>query len=111
MTTPEDRPKKPVEKKVTASTVAAYLVSVALLTVLGTVQDNPLLVSGLPDLLEAILLSAIPALVTFVAGFAAKHTDRPDLAPVPPPVPPTVTRPQRIDPDPFDKPGRDPYGP
>jgi hypothetical protein len=82
---PRTPAKKPVEKKVTVATVATYLGVTAVLAVLGTVQDNPLLVEGLPNLLEALLLGAIPALITFVSGYQTRHTTRQDLGEVPPP--------------------------
>lgn len=84
--------KGPIEKKVKASTVAAYLASVAALAIVGTVSDNPMLVAGLPDLAEALLLPLLPALATLFAGYKAQHTPRPDLAPdeTAPPVPPSL---------------------
>lgn len=80
----EERTKKPIEKKVKAGTAATYLVSVAALAVIGAVSDNPLLISGLPDLLEALILPILPALAAFAGGYRAKHTPRPDLEPVDP---------------------------
>lgn len=66
----------PVEKKVTAASVAAYLGSTGLLAVLTAVQDNAGLVSGLPDGIEPFVLALIPTALTFVGGWAAKHTPR-----------------------------------
>ncbi|MEU0716848.1 holin [Streptomyces lavendulocolor] len=66
----------PVEKKVTAATLAAYLASTGLLAVLTAIQDNAGLVSGLPDALEPFALALIPTAVTFVGGWAARHTPR-----------------------------------
>jgi hypothetical protein len=71
----------PVETKVKASTVAAYLASTGLLAVLAALQDDAGLVSGLPDWSEPLVLSPIPALITFVSGWAAKHTPRPRPVP------------------------------
>lgn len=71
--------KKPIETKVKAGTAATYLASVAALAVIGAVSDTPLLISGLPDLLESIILPVLPALVAFFAAYKAKHTPRPDL--------------------------------
>lgn len=75
----------PVEKKVKAATIATYLGSVVILAVLGVVSSDPLLISGLPDWIEAILISVLPALVTFFTAYRTAHTPRPgDAAPVTP---------------------------
>ena len=66
----------PVEKKVTAASVATYLGSTGLLAVLTAVQDNTGLVAGLPDALEPFVLAVVPTAIAFVAGWAAKHSPR-----------------------------------
>ncbi|MDJ0461545.1 holin [Streptomyces sp. H27-C3] len=66
----------PVEKKVTFATVAAYLGSTGLLAILTAVQGDAGLVAPLPDPAEPFVLALIPASITFVAGWAAKHTHR-----------------------------------
>lgn len=66
----------PVEKKVKAATVATYLGSVIVLAVLGAVSSNPLLISGLPDWIEAVVIPVIPALVTFFTAYRTAHTPR-----------------------------------
>lgn len=66
----------PIETKVKAATLAAYLGSTALLAVLTAVQDQPELVSWLPAWLAPFLLAVIPAAVTAVAGYQARHTPR-----------------------------------
>ncbi|MEU0369114.1 holin [Streptomyces sp. NPDC006283] len=66
----------PVEKKVTVASVATYLGSTGLLAVLTAVQDNAGLVAGLPDGIEPFVLALIPTALTFVSGWAAKHTPR-----------------------------------
>jgi hypothetical protein len=76
MTTPVTIP-APVEKKVKAATIATYFGSVAILAILGAVSNNPLLISGLPDWIEAIVIPVIPALVTFFTAYRTKHTPRP----------------------------------
>lgn len=76
MTTPVTTP-APVEKKVKAATLATYFGSVALLAVLGAVNSDPLLISGFPDWIEAILIPVLPALVTFFTAYRTKHTPRP----------------------------------
>lgn len=71
----------PIEKKVKAATVATYVGSVIILAVLGAVSSNPLLISGLPDWIEAILIPVIPALVTFFTAYQTEHTPRPEDVP------------------------------
>lgn len=79
MTTPVTTP-APIEKKVTAATIATYFGSVVMLAILGAVSSNPLLISGLPDWIEAILIPVIPALVTFFTAYRTAHTPRPEDA-------------------------------
>lgn len=66
----------PVETKVKASTVGAYLSSFGLLEVLVEVQDHPLVIGFLPDALEPFVLALVPAAIAFVAGWKARHTPR-----------------------------------
>lgn len=66
----------PVEKKVTAASVATYLGSTGLLAVLGTVQDNARLVEWMPDGLSPFVLALVPTAIAFVSGWRAKHTPR-----------------------------------
>lgn len=68
----------PVETKVKAAAWATYLGLVALLAVLNAVADANL-VAVLPDLVEVFVAPILPALITFVAGWTAKHTRRYDL--------------------------------
>ncbi|MFI2033741.1 holin [Streptomyces bottropensis] len=71
-------PSAPIEKKVKAATAVAYLVSVAGLSVLGAVTNNPSLVSSMPDGLEPFVLALVPAASAAIAGWAAPHTPRSD---------------------------------
>lgn len=66
----------PVEKKVTAASAATYLASTGLLAILAAVQDNARLVGWLPDSLAPFVLALVPTAVTFVSGWAARHTPR-----------------------------------
>ncbi|MDQ3431394.1 MAG: holin [Actinomycetota bacterium] len=66
----------PIERKVTAGTIAAYLGSTGLLAILTTVQGDAGLVSGLPDYAEPFVLALVPASITAVAGWVARHTPR-----------------------------------
>lgn len=71
-------PSAPIEKKVKAATAVAYLVSVAGLSVLGAVTNDPSLVSSMPDGLEPFVLALVPAASAAIAGWAAPHTPRSD---------------------------------
>jgi hypothetical protein len=66
----------PVEKKVSVATLGAYLGSTGLLAILTAVQNDAGLVAGLPDALEPFLLALIPTAITFVGGWATRHTPR-----------------------------------
>lgn len=66
----------PVEKKVKASTVAAYLGSTGLLAVLAAVQGDSRMVEWMPDWLSPFALGLVPGAITGVSGWAAKHTPR-----------------------------------
>jgi len=68
----------PVETKVKAASIAAYLGLVALLAILNAVSDANL-ISGLPDVVEVFAAPLIPTAIAYVAGYVAKHTPRPDL--------------------------------
>ncbi|MGW1930684.1 holin [Streptomyces sp. NPDC001919] len=67
---------KTIETKVTASTVAAFLASTGLLAILAAVQDNARLLSFMPDAVSPFVLALVPTALTFVSGWAAKHTPR-----------------------------------
>ncbi|MEV1063366.1 holin [Streptomyces sp. NPDC050263] len=66
----------PVEKKVTAATAAAYVGSTGLLASLEAVPDHAELVGWMPSALAPFVLALVPAAITFVSGWAAKHTPR-----------------------------------
>lgn len=69
----------PIEKKVKAASALTYLASVAGLAVLGTVTDDPSLISSMPDALEPFILGLVPAASAAIAGWAAPHTPRSDV--------------------------------
>jgi hypothetical protein len=71
--------KPSVERKVTAATAGSYLGLLALLTVLQTVNADLDLIAFLPDWLESLSIPLLPGLITYVSGYKAKHTARPDL--------------------------------
>ncbi|MFJ2675115.1 holin [Streptomyces sp. NPDC087525] len=66
----------PVEKKVTAASVATFLASTGLLAILAAVQDDARLISFLPDGLSPFVLAIVPTAIAFVSGWAAKHSPR-----------------------------------
>ncbi|MGQ5656753.1 holin [Streptomyces sp. EKR5.2] len=66
----------PVEAKVTAATATSYLTSAGLLAVLAAVQDNARLLDPLPDWISPLVLSIIPGILTFGAGWEARHSPR-----------------------------------
>jgi hypothetical protein len=70
-----------VETKVWYATAGAYLAGVAALGIVNavTADDNALLVAALPDALEMFVLPSVPAVVSFISGWVARHTPRPDL--------------------------------
>jgi hypothetical protein len=79
----------PVETKVQASTVAAG-VSCLTLWVLGRYVFK----GAVPDVVASWMYALVPGALTFVAGYFARHTPRPDLPPVlPVSVPPSPPAP------------------
>ncbi|MFF1960983.1 holin [Streptomyces sp. NPDC058220] len=66
----------PVEKKVSFATAGAYLGSTGLLGSLAVIQDDARLLEWMPDGLTPFVVALIPAAITFVAGYRAKHTPR-----------------------------------
>lgn len=68
-------PKAPVEAKVTAATIAAVAVGVVITVLNAAVADDQLL-GALPPWLQGILTVVVPPLVTFLAGWKARHTPR-----------------------------------
>ncbi|MFI2300193.1 holin [Actinacidiphila glaucinigra] len=65
-----------IETKVKAATSAAYLASTGLLAVLAAVQDHARLLDPLPDSLSPFVLAIVPTLLTFAAGWKARHSPR-----------------------------------
>lgn len=76
---PEPTYSRPVETKVKAMTLTAYLSGVAGMAVLQAVADAPSMIAFLPDWVEAITLPLLPTALSAVAGWKARHTPRPDL--------------------------------
>jgi hypothetical protein len=76
----------PVEKKVQASTGAAAVSGLALWALGHYVFKD-----GVPDVVASWIYVLVPSVLTFAAGYLAKHTPRP--APVPPRPPKTLIPP------------------
>lgn len=66
------------EAKVVASTLASAATG-AVIGVLNDVETNNTLLDPIPHALQIVMLVAIPTAVTFLAGWRAKHTPRPDI--------------------------------
>lgn len=65
----------PVEAKVKAATTATFLVSL-LLAVLNAVQADSSLLGPLPTWLQSVVIAVVPTAITFLSGWAARHTPR-----------------------------------
>ena len=68
----------PVERKVAWASIATYVGSAAGVAALQAVTDAQL-VTALPDILEPLVLALLPAASTFLGGYKARHTPRPDI--------------------------------
>jgi hypothetical protein len=67
----------PIETKVKASTGAALLVGLAV-AFLNWAQGDSQLMGSLPPWLQALAVLVVPPVVTFLSGWKASHTPRPD---------------------------------
>ncbi|MFD9903943.1 holin [Streptomyces sp. NPDC059063] len=65
----------PVETKVTVAAVTSYVTSAFMLVGLAVLDDGRL-VEMLPDWLSPFVMAVAPALLTFRAGWQARHTPR-----------------------------------
>jgi len=86
----------PVERKVQASAAAAAGSGLALY-VLGRYVFK----GAVPDVVASWVYAIIPGLLTFAAGYLARHTPRPDIttpAPAAPPPPPAGAGPPETGP-------------
>lgn len=74
-------PAGPVEKKVTWASGAAALSGFAVDAIANALRDtdHALLFAGLPEWLEPLLVALLAGLPSFLAGYQAPHTHRPDL--------------------------------
>lgn len=71
-----------IETKVKASTAGTFLVSAAIAVLNQTAGDDALM-GSLPGWAQTLALLAVPSAVTFLSGWKARHTARPDLSPPP----------------------------
>lgn len=80
-----------VELKVIAATLAATAAGVGV-EILNEVQADHSLLGPVPAWAQGLILVLVPPAATFLAGWKAKHTPRPDLTPavVPPTAPPAA---------------------
>lgn len=69
---------EPVETKVKAATGAAVAVGLTV-ALLNWIQGDSQLLGPLPAWAQAIVAVVLPPVVTFLSGWQASHTPRPDL--------------------------------
>ncbi len=67
-----------IEAKVIAATIGSFVIS-AVIAWLNAAEQDPHLLGALPTWVQTLLIAVIPAVVTFLAGYQAAHTPRPDL--------------------------------
>lgn len=67
----------PIEKKVSWATAGSFAVSLVIAILNGTAGNNQLL-GSLPGWAQSFLIVVGPSLATFLSGYFAKHTPRPD---------------------------------
>lgn len=68
-------PNAPVEKKVSAATIASLAAALAI-TLLNATVGNADLMGSTPAWLQHLATLIVPPLVTFLGGYAARHTPR-----------------------------------
>jgi hypothetical protein len=68
----------PVEPKVVFATAASALITFLITAVSNGLQneDHGVLLTGIPDILEPLVITGITALATFLSGWWAKHQHR-----------------------------------
>lgn len=65
----------PVEAKVKAATSATFVVSLVIAVLNAVVADDGLL-QPLPSWLQPLVIALVPAAITFLSGWNARHTPR-----------------------------------
>ncbi|MFB6717624.1 MULTISPECIES: holin [unclassified Streptomyces] len=71
----------PVEVKVKAASAASFVAGIAIAVLNAVVADSSLL-GPLPSWLQAPLLALVPAALTWLAGYQARHTVRDHVDPI-----------------------------
>lgn len=77
-----------IEAKVVASTAAAAGCGIGI-AVLNDVQADHAMLGSTPAWAQTLILSVVPPLAAFLAGYRARHTPRETDAPATPPSAPT----------------------
>lgn len=67
--------KPPVETKVKAATASTFVISLVL-AVLNDLNGDAQLLAPLPDWLQVIVIAVVPAGITYLTGWQARHTPR-----------------------------------
>jgi len=70
---------RPIESKVTAATLATAITALVL-WLLGEYAFD----GDVPEAVAGVVVTVVPAVAAFIAGWWTKHTPRPDLATKPP---------------------------
>lgn len=65
----------PIERKVSVASIVTYLGGIAIMAVLTAVADTNIL-TALPPVAEVFIAPLIPAALSFVGGYTARHTPR-----------------------------------
>jgi hypothetical protein len=68
----------PVESKVKAATGAAFFVGMAVALLNWGVGDSQLM-GSLPPWAQVLVTAVVPPVVTFLSGWQARHTPRPEV--------------------------------
>ncbi|WP_406501976.1 holin [Streptomyces sp. NBC_01590] len=71
----------PIEAKVKAASAATFLAGIAIAALNAVAADSSLL-GPLPSWLQAPLLALVPAALTWLAGYQARHTVRDHVDPI-----------------------------
>lgn len=72
-----DHARQVIEQKVKVSTAATFGVSAAIAVLNQTAGDDALM-GSLPPWSQTLVLLVVPPAVTFLSGWKARHTPRPD---------------------------------
>lgn len=80
-----------IEAKVWATTAASLLLGLGI-TVLNEIPGDAALMGSLPGWAQGIITMTVPPAVTFLSGWKARHTGRPELEVAVSPTPPNVIK-------------------